>query len=247
MHFYITTFAVVAYLAAQSGASALPPHANIIRGAAAPEGGAQDIIAKIGAVSDGLDGWAGAINNYKIGYLSLVPADKAEKATEAALDDATASVKKTKPLKDKENSAVAGQVAAMLPKVKAVAGALKEKAPIMMKEGVGGKVVEDAAGVQNKMDQLFASLQVVMTAQTQPGLRKAMVGVDKVLSQTQATFSGGKMTAAELTNQGLAASNQTAKASQTAPISDGVSWRQGWCGITTLWTIAAVVGLVAAV
>ena len=129
MHFYITTFAVVAYLAAQSGASALPsqPHTNSIRGAVGPEGGAQDIIAKIGAVSDGLNGWAGAINNYKIGYLSLVPADKAEKATEAALDDATASVKKTKPLNDKENSAVSGQVAAMLPKVQAVAGALKEK------------------------------------------------------------------------------------------------------------------------
>lgn len=117
----------------------------------------------------------------------------------------------------------------------------------MIKEGVGGKVVEDAAGVQNKMDQLFASLQVVMTAQTQPGLRKAMVGVDKVFSQTQAIFSGGKMTSAELTNQGVAGSNQTAKASLTATISNGVSWRQRWCGITAVWSFVAVVGLVAAV
>ncbi|KAK8127867.1 hypothetical protein PG984_008975 [Apiospora sp. TS-2023a] len=224
------------------------PHTNSVRGAAPePAGGAQDIIAKIGAVSDSLDGWAGAVNMYKIGYLPLVPADKAEKATEANLDDAIGSVKKSKPLNEKENSAVAGQVAAMLPKVQAVAKALMEKAPIMTKEGVGGKVVEDAAGVQNKMDQLFASLQVIMTAQTQPGLKKAMVGVDKVLSQTQATFSGGKMAAAELTNQGVVGTNQTGKASQTVPISDGVSWRQGWCGITVVWTFVVVVGLVAVV
>lgn len=117
----------------------------------------------------------------------------------------------------------------------------------MMKEGVGPKVVEDAAGVQNKMDQLFASLQVIMTVQTQPGLRKAMVGVDKVLGQTQAIFSGGKMAGASLTNEGVAAKNQTGKASQTAPISDGVSWRRGWCGITAVWTFVAVVGLVAVV
>ncbi|KAK8105588.1 hydrophobic surface binding protein A-domain-containing protein [Apiospora kogelbergensis] len=123
MHFCKLIF--VAYLMGQSCASALP-HVSDKRGAAA-DGGAQDIITKIGAVSDGLDGWAGAVNKYMVGYLSLVPADKAEKATEAAIDDAIASVKKTKPLASKENAAVASQVATMLPKVQAVADALKQK------------------------------------------------------------------------------------------------------------------------
>ncbi|KAK8080289.1 hypothetical protein PG997_008107 [Apiospora hydei] len=232
------------YFVGQSRASALPPsHSNSIRGAAAggDAGGAQAIIAGIGAVSDNLNGWAGAVSNYKIGYLSLVPLDKAEKATEAS----STRPPPPKPLSDKENSAVAGQVAAMLPKVKAVAMALKEKAPIMMKEKVGKEVVEDAAGVQNKMDQLFASLQVVMTAQTQPGLKKAMMGVDKVMSQTQATFSGGKMSM--LTNEGLAASNVTGKLQQqgAAPSSDGVSWRRGFWGSTVVWAVVALVASIA--
>ncbi|KAK8042399.1 hypothetical protein PG994_012882 [Apiospora phragmitis] len=191
--------AIVAFLAGQSCASALPPRSNSIGEAASKGGdadGAQAIITRISAVSENLDGWAGAVNSYKIGYLSLKPLDKAEKATEASLDAAAAAVKKSKPLVEKENSAVAGQVAAMLPKVKAIARALDDKAKIMMKEKVGGKVVEDVAGVQNKMDQLFASLQVVMTKQTQPGLKKAMQGVDKVLGKTQAIFSGGKLRAA---------------------------------------------------
>ncbi|KAK7956451.1 uncharacterized protein PG986_005673 [Apiospora aurea] len=237
-----------AYFAGQSRASALPPsHSNSLRGAAAggDAGGAQAIIAGIGAVSDNLNGWAGAVSNYKIGYLSLVPLDKAEKATEASLDEATAAVKKSKPLTDKENSAVAGQVAAMLPKVKAVAMALKEKAPVMIKEKVGKEVAEDAAGVQNKMDLLFASLQVVMSAQTQPGLKKAMLGVDKVMSQTQATFSGDKVTM--LTNEGLAASDVTGKLQQQggAPSSDGVSWRRGSWGSTVVWAVVVFVASIA--
>ncbi|KAK8010914.1 hydrophobic surface binding protein A-domain-containing protein [Apiospora arundinis] len=249
MHF--SKFAVASILAGYPCVSALPQSNSFQAEGAAPAGGAQDIIAKIGAVSDGLDGWAGAVNKYKIGYLSLAPADKAEKATEAAIDDATASVKKTKPLKDKENAAVAGQIATMLPKVQAVADALKQKAPVMIKEKVGGEVAADAAGVQNKMDELFASLQVVMTAQTQPGLRKAMIAVDKVMSQTQATFSGGKKAdgiTAQTTNDGVLASNQTGKALGGVPISDAVSCRQGGWRNTAIWTVAGwtvVAGLLA--
>lgn len=121
----------------------------------------------------------------------------------------------------------------------------------MIKEKVGGEVAADAAGVQNKMDELFASLQVVMTAQTQPGLRKAMIAVDKVMSQTQATFSGGKKAdglTAQTTNDGVLASNQTGKALGGVPISDAVSCRQGGWRNTAIWTVAGwtvVAGLLA--
>ncbi|KAK8051726.1 hypothetical protein PG993_003111 [Apiospora rasikravindrae] len=220
---------IAAYFVGQSCASPLPPsqsNGNSIiatregAGAGNDTGdaeGAQVIIAGIGDVNENLDKWAGAVDKYKIGYLSLVPLDKAHKATEASLDDAIEAVQESKPLKEKEDKAVKGQIDAMLPKVKAVADELEDKAWIMKKEKVGKKVVEDAAGVQNKMDQLFASLQVVMTKETQPELKKAKMDVSKVMGKTKETFKSGykyKAVSDVPTNEDFAVSNQTGKAHQ---------------------------------